>query len=112
MASGDRNRRVAEQIKRHLSTLINREVSDPRLGLVGVSAVTISRNYKAATVYINVFREEEIEDSMAALRSAAGFLRTQLSQSLNQRGTPMLEFELDTSIKKGIELSNLIDSVQ
>ena len=112
MASGDRNRRVAEQIKRHLATLISKEVSDPRLGMVGVSAVTISKNYKAATVYINVFKDDEIEDSMAALRSAAGFLRSQLSKSLNQRGTPMLVFELDTSIKKGIELSKLIDSVQ
>lgn len=112
MPSGDRKRRVAEQIKRHLATIINKEISDPRLGMVGVSAVTISKNYKAATVYINVFKEEEVEDSMAALRSAAGFLRSQLSQSLNQRGTPSLEFELDTTIKRGIELSNLIDSVQ
>ncbi len=112
MASGDRNRRVAEQIKRHLATLIAKEVSDPRLGMVGVSTVTISKDYKAATVYINVFKEEQAKDSMVALRSAAGFLRSQLSQSLNQRGTPELHFELDTSIKKGIELSKLIDSVQ
>ena len=59
-----------------------------------------------------MFKEEEIEDSMAALRSAAGFLRQQLSQSLNQRGTPKLVFEHDTSIKEGIALSKLIDSVQ
>ena len=112
MINTDRSRRVSEQIKRHLSVLINKEISDPRLGMVGISAVTLSKDYKAATVYINVFKEEEIEDSMAALRSAAGFLRQQLSQSLNQRGTPKLVFEHDTSIKEGIALSKLIDSVQ
>ena len=112
MARGDRSRRVSEQIKRHLSVLIQREISDPRLGMVGVSAVTLSKDYKAATVYINVFKEDEADDSMAALKSAADFLRYQLSNSLNQRGTPKLKFELDTSIKQAIELSKLIDSVQ
>jgi ribosome-binding factor A len=112
MARVDRSRRVSEQIKRHLSVLINKEVSDPRLGMVGVSAVDISKDFKLATVYVNVFKEDEIEGSMLALRSAAGFLRSQLSQSLNQRSTPKLAFEHDTSIQKGIELSRLIDSVQ
>jgi len=112
MANQGRSRRVAEQIKRNLSVLINKEVSDPRLGMVGVSAVELSKDYKIATVYINVFKDEEIEDSMQALNSAAGFLRTQLSQTLNQRGTPKLVFKHDTSIKDGIDLINLIDSVQ
>lgn len=112
MARGERSRRISEQIKRHLSALILREISDPRLGMVGISAVTLSKDFKAATVYINVFKEEEVEDSIEALRSAADFLRFKLSRSLNQRGTPKLKFEHDTSIKYGIELSNLIDSVQ
>ncbi len=112
MARSDRSRRVAEQIKRHLSALISKEVSDPRLGMVGVSAVVLSKDYKLATVYINVFKEEQVEDSMAALNSASSFLRKQLSQTLNQRGTPKLVFEYDTSIKEGIALVNLIDSVQ
>ncbi len=112
MASGDRSRRVSEQIKRHLSVLIMKEVSDPRLGMVGINAVTLSKDYKAATIYISVFKDEEAEDSIIALNSAAGFLRAQLSRSLNQRGTPKLVFELDTTVKRGIELSNLIDSVQ
>lgn len=112
MENIDRHRRVAEQIKRHLSGLIQTEVSDPRLGMVGISDVRVSRDYKNATVYITVLKEEEAEDSMAALQSAAGFLRRELSRSLNQRGTPNLVFELDTQIKRGVELSNLIDSVQ
>ncbi len=112
MARSDRSRRVAEQIKRHLFVLITKEVSDPRLGMVGVSTVVLSKDYKIATVYINVFKEDEVEDSMLALSSAASFLRKQLSQTLNQRGTPKLVFEYDTSIKEGIALVNLIDSVQ
>lgn len=112
MVNTERSRRIAEQIKRHLSALISKEVSDPRLGMVGISGVTLSKDYKAATIYINVFKDDEVDQSMEALRSAAGFLRRQLSQSLNQRGTPKLIFEHDTSIKEGIELSRLIDSLQ
>lgn len=111
MEKSDRSRRIAEQIKRHLSTLIIKEVSDPRLGMVGVSAVKLSKDYKAATVYINVFKEEQAEASLEALNSAAGYLRSQLSRTLNQRGTPKLVFELDTMIKKGVEMSKLLDSL-
>ncbi len=111
MERTDRSRRRAEQIKRFLAQLIVREVSDPRLGMVGISAVELSKDYKAATVYITVPKEDEIEDSMAALRSAAGFLRHELGRSLNQRGTPSLEFIHDASIQHGFDLSNLIDSV-
>ncbi len=108
----DRSRRVGEQIKRNLSALISRELSDPRLGMVGVSDVRLSKDYKTAVVYINVFKDEQVEGSMAALHSAASFLRRQLSQTLNQRGTPRLIFEHDVSIQEGVALSKLIDSVQ
>ncbi|MFT5258877.1 MAG: ribosome-binding factor A [Saprospiraceae bacterium] len=108
----DRSRRVGEQIKRNLAIIINREVSDPRLGLVGVSDVRLSKDYKTAVVYINIFNDSEVEDSMAALNSAASFIRRELSQSLNQRGTPSLTFEHDVSIRDGVALSKLIDSVQ
>ena len=110
MAS-DRNRRVSEQIKRQLSVLISRDVSDPRLGMVGVAAVVLSKDFKVATIYISVFKDEQAEDSIAALRSASGFLRTQLSQVLNQRNTPKLIFKHDTSVTDAIAMSNLIDSV-
>lgn len=108
----DRSRRVGEQIKRNLSTLINRDVSDPRLGMVGVSDVRLSKDYKTAMVYINIFREDQVEGSMAALNSAASFLRRQLSQTLNQRATPRLIFGHDVSIREGVALSKVIDSVQ
>lgn len=107
----DRHRRVAQQIQRHLSMLITKELSDPRLGMVGISAVEISKNFKDATVYVTVLKDDEIKDSMDALKSAASFLRRELSRTLNQRGTPRLNFEHDTSIKKGMDMSILIDSV-
>ncbi len=111
MERSDRSRRIGEQIKRKLAALITKEVSDPRLGLVGVSDVRLSKDYKVAVVYINVFNDQQVDDSMAALRSAASYLRRQLSQSLNQRGTPKLVFEHDVSIRNGVALSKLIDSV-
>ena len=107
----DRHRRVAQQIQRHLSALIQKEVSDPRLGMVGISEVRISKNFKEATIYVTILKDEDIKGSMQALQSAASFLRRELSRTLNQRGTPRLNFEHDTSIKQGIDMSILIDSV-
>ncbi len=107
----DRHRRVAQQIQHHLAMLIQKEVSDPRLGMVGISAVEISKNFKDATIYVSILKDEDIEPSMQALRSAASFLRRELSHSLNQRGTPRLNFKHDTSIKQGADMSQLIDSV-
>lgn len=109
--NSDRNRRVSEQIKRQLSVLISRDVSDPRLGMVGVAAVVLSKDFKIATVYISVFKDEQAKDSIDALRSASGFLRTQLSQVINQRNTPKLIFKHDTSVTDAIAMSKLIDSV-
>jgi len=109
--ANDRNRRISEQIKRQLSVLISREVSDPRLGMVGVSAVKLSKDFSVATVYISVFKDEQAKDSLDALRSASGFLRTQLSKVIKQRTTPKLIFEHDTSVTDAIKMSKLIDSV-
>jgi ribosome-binding factor A len=102
--------RIADQIQRDLSELIRLEVKDPRVRLVTISAVDVSRDLSHAKVYVTSMAEgHSPQETTAALQHAAGFLRSQLARSLNLRTVPHLEFAYDPSVERGIRLSQLID---
>ena len=102
--------RIADQLQRDLSELIRLEVKDPRVNLVTISAVDVSRDLSHAKVYVtSMAQEHSPEQTTAALQHAAGFLRSQLARSLKLRIVPHLEFVYDPSVERGIRLSQLID---
>lgn len=102
--------RIGDQIQRDLSELIRLEVKDPRVSLITVSAVDVSRDLSHAKVFVtSLAPNQEPAEVTAALQRAAGFLRTQLSRSLRLRVIPQLQFVYDASIERGIHLSQLID---
>ena len=124
-----RAQRVADQIQRELANLIQLEVNDPRVGLVSITGVDVSRDLAHARVYITVMNtlsedsdvneatlsspgeldKLEIEENLKALTKASGYLRTLLSKRLSTRSVPKLEFHYDSSIERGQQLSDLID---
>jgi len=102
--------RVADQIQRDLSGLIRQEVKDPRVGLVTITAVEVNRDLSHAKIYVSSLAEAAgVEQSVEALQRAAGFLRSQLSRTLNLRSVPQLQFLYDASVERGVRLSHLID---
>jgi ribosome-binding factor A len=102
--------RIADQIQRDLSELIRLEVKDPRVSLVTVSAVEVSRDLSHAKVYVtSMAPEQHTEHTTAALQHAAGFLRSLLARTLKVRTVPQLQFVYDVSVERGIRLSQLID---
>lgn len=123
-----RAQRVADQIQRILADLIQREIRDPRLGMISVTGVDVSRDFSYATVYVTVMSagtghhnigtrlkdmtaedQENIKQNLQILNRAAGFLRGQLARSLSLRVIPNLKFRYDESIGDGQYLSSLID---
>ena len=105
-----RARRVAEQIQRELAELIQLELMDPRLGMVSISGVEVSRDLAYATVYFTVLgKEGQNKDTGKVLNHAAGFLRRRLGQQMITRTVPELRFVHDRSLEKGARLSALID---
>jgi len=105
-----RSSRLAEQIQRDLSDLIRLEVRDPRVGLVTVTEVEVSRDLSHAKVYVtSLAGAGQAAHSIQALQHAAGFLRTRLAQGLKARTVPELHFVYDESVERGIKLSRLID---
>ena len=104
--------RVADAIQRNLAQLIQFEIRDPRVGMVNINDVTVTRDMAYAKVFVTfVDREgdEEAEESAKALNNAAGYLRTQLAKELAMRTTPRLKFIYDKTSVNGQVLSSLID---
>jgi ribosome-binding factor A len=105
-----RTRRVGEQIQRELAALIHDEIRDPRLGMVSVTAVMVSRDLTHAKVYVSVLGNTEQSDaSIKVLSHAAGFLRHRLGKILHIRVIPELRFYLDRSLEEGARMGALIN---
>ncbi len=109
-----KNTRINQEVQRELSSLILREVKDPRIApMTTVSDVYVAPDLKSAKIYISVLGEDNVKnDTIKGLRSAAPFLRSSLARSLNLRNTPELQFILDDSIEYGVRMNHLIDSLR
>lgn len=107
-----RARRVADAIQRIVSELIRREIKDPRVGHVTVTAVEVSNDLSHAKVYLSSWEgEARTREAIEGLTHAAGFLRQQLARRLTTYKVPHLHFLLDTSIERGVALTQLIEQV-
>ncbi|MFM7066668.1 MAG: 30S ribosome-binding factor RbfA [Gammaproteobacteria bacterium] len=105
-----RNRRLEEQLLRLLSDLVRREVKDPRVGAVTLTAVEVSPDLAHATVFFLPFGLGKDPAPVAeGLGHAAGYLRTLLGRELTLRHTPQLHFKVDTTLEKGMALNALIN---
>ncbi len=104
--------RVADAVKRLLATIIQQEISDPRVGMVNVNDVTVSRDLAIAKAYITFIGRDDdaqCEEGTIALNKAAGYLRSLLAKQLSLRTTPKLQFFYDKTPIRGQALSSLID---
>lgn len=105
--------RVNHTIQRELGILITEELSDPRLSpMTSVTGVDVNRDLSIAKVYISVLgTDEEKDQSIEALRSAASRLRTEIAQRIRIRKMPRLSFILDNQMQSGADMEALIDQV-
>ncbi len=88
------------------------EVRDPRVGLATITAVETSRELDHARVYITALGDEaEKEEILAGLRSAAPFIRSQLSRRLHIRRVPELHFQLDRVLEEASRIDALLREV-
>ena len=125
-----RAQRVADQIQREIAALIQLEVNDPRIGMVSVTAVEVSRDLSYAKIYVTVLNslsdsgavnsstlstpgqldKLEIDENLKALNGATGYLRSLLAKRLTLRSVPKLRFYYDGSVERGRHISELIDN--
>ena len=105
-----RSARIADQIQRSLAEVIRLELRDPRVGLVTLTGVELSRDQSHAKVFFTVLgAASDVEHALEGLQRAAGFLRSELAHRLTTRKVPELHFAYDESVERGMRLSQLID---
>jgi ribosome-binding factor A len=105
-----RTARISEQLRRELSALIQREVKDPRVGMVTITGIEVSKDLAHARVYFSVLPNEAVKpgDTGAALNHAAGFLRHALAHRLALRAVPALRFIYDETPEHAARIEALL----
>lgn len=103
-----RGRRIADLIAHELAILIQQEVQDPRIGMVTINDVKVSRDLSYADVYFTMLGQDDHKVATQVLGNAAGFLRSQLARVLSTRTTPRLRFHYDETIEQGAKISKAI----
>ena len=108
-----KNTRINGEVMRALADIIRGEIKDPRISpLTSVVAVEVAPDLKTCKAWISVFGDQQaIDDTLAGLTSAEGFIRRELARKLNMRNTPEIKFVMDQSIAYGVAMSKKIDDI-
>ena len=106
---GRRPIRIAEQIRHEVGSIISYELRDSRVGFVTVTDVEVTPDLRQARIFVTFLGSEtERQDSLAALKHAAGFIRRELGARLRLRYTPQLQFLFDHSVERGARIEQLL----
>ncbi len=107
-----RQRQVADLIQEEISSLVAREMADPRVESVTITAVKVSPDLRYADVYFTKMGdEEERQAALDGLTAAAGYLRRELAPRLDLRYMPELRFHIDTSWEQGARIDELLGRI-
>ena len=110
-----RARRVAQQLQQEIARILQREIKDPRVGMVTVSSIDLSRDLSYAKVYVTFFNidndEDRIKEGVAALDAASGYIRSLVGSAMKLRIVPELRFIYDNTLVEGMRMSNLVTEV-
>lgn len=105
--------RVAEEIKKEVSVIIPRDIKDPRVGFVTVTAVEVTNDLRYAKVYVSVLGgSEDEEQSLTALNNAKGLVRSAVGKRIRLRVAPEITFVLDKSFENAKRIGELLAKVK
>ncbi|GAB6137609.1 30S ribosome-binding factor RbfA [Halanaerobaculum tunisiense] len=106
-----RQQRVASLIQEEVSDLLQREMKDPRIGFVSVTDVEVSGDLRHAKIFVSILGDDDKEETMEALQSAEGFVRTEIGQRIRLRHTPEVIFRYDDSIERGARIFEILEDI-
>ena len=108
-----RTRQVGEVLREELTDIIRREVKDPRIGFFSLTRIDVSGDLRLAKVYVSVLgTDDERNATMAALDSAAGFIRHHLRPRLRMRHIPELTFRDDRSMEHAEQIGQTLRELE
>ena len=104
--------RLRELLKQETSAILRRDMKDPRIGFVSVTDVELTPDLRHARIFVSVYGDAEAKArTMAGLRSAEGFVRTELAHRIRLRHIPEVSFRIDESIEQGDRINRLLRQV-
>ena len=111
MASNNRTRRIAEEIRKIVSTMLINGIKDPRINsLVSVTDVEVTSDLSYAYIYVSILGGDE-ESTLDGLKSACGYIRREVGKNIKIRHTPEIIFKIDDTLLKGMYMDELIKKV-
>ena len=111
MASNNRTRRIAEEIRKIVSTMLINGIKDPRINsLVSVTDVEVTSDLSYAYIYVSILGGDE-ESTLDGLKSACGYIRREVGKNIKIRHTPEIIFKIDDWLLKGMYMDELIKKV-
>ncbi len=106
-----RTRRIGEQVRRELALLIRSEIRDPRMVMVSITSVEVTRDLAHAKVYVTMLGDATARaELLSGLNQAAPMLRRELEKRMHIRTVPQLTFLYDEVVEQGARLSSLISA--
>lgn len=108
-----RTRQVGEFLREELTDIVRREVKDPRIGFFSLTHVEVSGDLRTARVFVSVLgTDQERAETLAALRSAHGFIRHHLRPRLRMRQIPDLDFRDDRSMEYAQQIGQTLRELE
>lgn len=107
-----RTLRVADLLLREVASILQKEVKDPRIGIVTLTNADVSPDLRVAKVYYTVLGDEAARAAcQEGLTRASGYIRREIAKRLTLRTTPELRFYYDEALDRGLRINALIDAV-
>ena len=108
-----RCRRIGDQLRGEISSMLLRDIKDPRIGFVTVMDVEVSPDLGQATVYFTVYgSDQEKADTLSGLQSTAGFIRREMGRRLHLKRIPVLHFRYDKTTDKGEHMEDIFGRIK
>lgn len=111
-----RTDRVGQQIHKEIASILQNEFKnrDPRLGMVTVSSVEVSRDLAYTKIFVTFFENDEelMDEYLSILQENKGYIRTLLASRMRMRAVPALKFVRDSSLTEGIRIANLVSETR
>ena len=108
----NKQNRINDEVQLALSGIL-RSIKDPRInqGMISVTHVDVAGDLRTARVWLSVYGLQNEKDFLKGLKSAAGWIRRELSAAVKLRQTPQLTFVLDHSIEQGAHINTLLSAL-
>lgn len=105
-----RSQRVSQQVQKEIALILQREIKDPRIGMVTVSGADVSKDLAYAKIFVTFLTtgDQTPEAGLEALTEASGYIRSLLGKAIRLRVTPEITFCFDQSLTEGMRISNMV----